>query len=478
MNLRAIFVEEGESAKTDARPQLARMLQFCKASDTVDILIVPKIDRLARNAFDYAKIKLALESCGVKIESVGERIEDSPVGRFTETILASAAQFENEVRAERSKGGMIEAVSTGRWVWRAPRGYRNVRVDGKGTIEPRPDEADLIVEAFRRLATGTYSPTDVHRWLQEQGFALTRSAFYRLIRNPVYIGEMHVFDDVFHAVDPFVQLVSRGTFERARLALATSARPTRHARLRDDFPLKGVLFCVCGQQLTACWSRGRNRSYAYYRCMKCQGVNISVESVHSELELVLARFRANPGVWERIQNLLLEWERGREERAKQSVAILRQEISSRESLIRSIALKNAGGIIPDDVAKDEIARLTGEIGAIQAQQPQGSSNAPVQSILDFAQEFLQDMRETWLKVSSNKKRQLLDYLFPAGLTYEKGTGFRTTECEPLELLSSPSSGKLFRLVDPNCELSNQLFNWLSGFVEILSEPRDLIKNSD
>jgi DNA invertase Pin-like site-specific DNA recombinase len=488
-----LFVEEGESAKTDARPQLAKMLQFCRASSGVDVLIVPKIDRLARNAFDYAKIKLELEVSGVKIESVGERIEDSPVGRFTESILASAAQFENEVRAERSKGGMIEAVSTGRWVWRAPRGYRNIRVDGKGTIEPRSDEADLITEAFRRLASGTYSPSSVHHWLRGQGFAVTRSAFYRLIRNPVYLGEMHVFGSVYRGSDPFVPLVSDATFERARQALVVSARPIHYASQRDDFPLRGLVACTCGQNLTASWSKGRSRSYAYYRCMQCTGVNLNADMLHSDVEAILARYTFKAGVWDRLKVALLAWEGGREERMQALTLKNRDEIQSRESLVRSISLKNAGGVIPDDIAREEIARLTAEIRTLMADQPQERPNAndDLPTVLEFAQHFLQDLASHWRSASVNKKRQLVSYLFPDGLCYEKSVGFRTADCKLLELLCDLSSCRVSRLVDPNhdttnlcaspqslreCDLvdpspdvSNQLVQWLNGFVEILSE---------
>jgi len=468
------------------------MLKFCHSTTGTAVLIVPKIDRLARNAFDYAKIKLELEASGVKIESVGERIEDSPVGRFTESILASAAQFENEVRAERSKGGMLEAVSTGRWVWRAPRGYVNVRVDGKGTITPANDEADLIQEAFRRLASGTYTPSAVQQWLRSQGFQVTRSAFYRLIRNPVYIGEMHVFGSVFRGADPFVPLVSLTTFQRAQNALATSARPHQNSNEREDFPLRGLVACTCGQSFTASWSKGRSRLYAYYRCMRCNGVNVNADAIHEEVEALLSSYRVKAGIWDRLKASLLAWESEREERREAHVAKSRGEIQSRESLIRSISLKNAAGVIPDDVAKEEIARLTAEIRSLaaeQTQEPQVADHLP--SILEFARHFLDDLAGHWRNASVNKKRQLLSYLFPGGLRYEKGVGFRTVDSNVLEALCSPSSGQVFRLVDPNCsfsnlrattqslhgcdlvdpssESSNQFAKWLRGFVAILSE---------
>jgi site-specific DNA recombinase len=43
------FIDEGESAKTANRPELKKLIQYCKENKNVDIVIVHKIDRLARN---------------------------------------------------------------------------------------------------------------------------------------------------------------------------------------------------------------------------------------------------------------------------------------------------------------------------------------------------------------------------------------------------------------------------------------------
>lgn len=45
--------------------------------------------------------------------SVIEPIDETPVGRFTENMLASNAQFENEIRAERTLTGMMRKFKLG-----------------------------------------------------------------------------------------------------------------------------------------------------------------------------------------------------------------------------------------------------------------------------------------------------------------------------------------------------------------------------
>ena len=95
-----IFREEGESAKVADRTELQKLLTYVREHrGKVEVLYIWKIDRLSRNLGDYYGIKVALSRYGVKIISVTEPIDDDPVGRFLEAILAAAAQFDNEIRA-------------------------------------------------------------------------------------------------------------------------------------------------------------------------------------------------------------------------------------------------------------------------------------------------------------------------------------------------------------------------------------------
>ncbi len=55
------FIDEGESAKTANRPELKRLIQHCRENKDIDMVLIHKIDRLARNLIDYATIKAILK---------------------------------------------------------------------------------------------------------------------------------------------------------------------------------------------------------------------------------------------------------------------------------------------------------------------------------------------------------------------------------------------------------------------------------
>jgi len=129
----------------------------------------------------------------IEIKSTYELFENTPAGRFMENIIANVAQFDNDVRTERSIGGSKEAMREGRYVWKAPYGYDNRKVAGKSSIMPN-DKATLVSEAFLEVAKDYIPVSAVHKYLVERGLRtktgkpLSLSQFYVLLRNEVYAG--------------------------------------------------------------------------------------------------------------------------------------------------------------------------------------------------------------------------------------------------------------------------------------------------
>src|SRR5262249_21353006 len=82
-----VFIERGESAKFADRTQLLELLDFCRHNKgRVQILLVWKVDRFARNVGDHFNIKASLMKYDVRILSVTEPIDSNPEGKLMETI--------------------------------------------------------------------------------------------------------------------------------------------------------------------------------------------------------------------------------------------------------------------------------------------------------------------------------------------------------------------------------------------------------
>ena len=134
-----VFTERGESAKTADRTELQAMLKYvAENARLLGAVIVYAVNRLARNSTDHGNLRVQLGKYGVCLQSTTENLDDTPAGRFAETVLAGIAQMDNEIRAERAKSGMMAAVAVGRFVWRAPIGYVNGSKNGPSLVPVLP----------------------------------------------------------------------------------------------------------------------------------------------------------------------------------------------------------------------------------------------------------------------------------------------------------------------------------------------------
>ena len=103
-----VFSDEGESAKTMRRTQLNIMLDLCISAKKLGIthVVIFKSDRIARNVSDYSFITGMLAKNGLILVSPLEGFDDTPSGKLYGNILASFAQYDNDVRSQRTKMGI------------------------------------------------------------------------------------------------------------------------------------------------------------------------------------------------------------------------------------------------------------------------------------------------------------------------------------------------------------------------------------
>ena len=150
------FKEEGESAKTADRTELQRLLTFCRTNKgNVHFVVVFNLTRFARDKYDHFALRSLLKSLGISLRSATEPIDDTSTGKLMEGVLAAFAQFDNDVRSDRTRAGMKAALELGRWVFLAPLGYLNApRAMGK-SLMPDPERAPLVRRAFEEYAHRT-----------------------------------------------------------------------------------------------------------------------------------------------------------------------------------------------------------------------------------------------------------------------------------------------------------------------------------
>ena len=98
------------------RPALKRLLQDARAHK-FDILVVYKVDRLARSLKDFTKIIEVFDKAGVSFVAVTQQFNTSTsMGRLTLNVLLSFAQFERETNSERTRDKRRVSAEKGKWL--------------------------------------------------------------------------------------------------------------------------------------------------------------------------------------------------------------------------------------------------------------------------------------------------------------------------------------------------------------------------
>jgi site-specific DNA recombinase len=195
-----IFVEEGESAKTADRTQLNKLLAYCRENKgRIHAVIVYAVSRFSRDRYSHVVLRAQLATLGITLRSVTEPIDDSSTGKLIEGVVSTVAQFDNDVRSERTVTGMKARLERGDWTFRPPLGYvKSLDAAGKKSNVPDPVRAPLIQKMFELYSTGLYSKEEVRAQITELGLvtkngkSLSPETFNRILSNPFYAGKLHV----------------------------------------------------------------------------------------------------------------------------------------------------------------------------------------------------------------------------------------------------------------------------------------------
>lgn len=129
---------EKKSATTRAgRTELATVMDFIRAGD---VLVVTKLDRLARSVADLSNIVAELEAKGAQLRILNAAIDTSTAsGKAFLGMLGVFAEFETNLRRERQMDGIAKAKKAGVYKGRKPQidadQVRTLKADGVGPAE-------------------------------------------------------------------------------------------------------------------------------------------------------------------------------------------------------------------------------------------------------------------------------------------------------------------------------------------------------
>lgn len=425
-----VFVDAGESAKTVDRPAFLQMLAYCqKKAHGVHAVVVHSLTRFSRNSSDHHAIAALLRGSGVTLRSATEPIDESPVGKLMEAILAGVAQFDNDVKAARSIEGMKTALAKGRWVWQPPLGYRSGdrRAPGAPSLDPDPIVAPLIRQAFTWVADGVVTGRRLNRKLLALGLKgrggkpLALSRLYAILHNPVYAGRIENRGWGTSTRGDFTPIVTEELFARVQRQLTPAAIAATRSTDRPDYPLRRFVRCgSCQKPLTGSESTGRaGRRYGFYHCPKgC--VRVRREHLEDAFLSLLDRLRPDPAFIRLLHLLVIDtWKEMQAGEQTQRRALERNVTQLEGKLARLDQAFIFDRRIDETTYRARRDELRRELTVTRLDLTAvRTAEQDVESLLEFAEYALANASAIWTSAATTEQRMQVQLtMFPDGVTW-------------------------------------------------------------
>ena len=360
------------------RPDLQRALRDARAG-LFDLLLVYRVDRLARSVRGLAQILEELEAAKVIFRSATEPFETgSAPGRMMIQMLGVFAEFERATLIDRVVAGMERKASRGEWHGgKTPFGYAG----DSNALTIVTSEAVVVRQIFELCRSERFGARAIANWLNQAG-TRTRSGkpwghktILDMLRNPIYAGNVAFRGAVHQGLH--TAIVDGETFD-ACVAVLDERGENHSLRASNSsvYGLASMLRCTkCRRRLVGTAATGRNYRYGYYTCLGrqqygrhhgCDTRRITahradVQALHRSLFL----FRDHKDlVRDGLGKAAAEWEAAQPKVAEQLAAV-RGEIARTEAMRRRYEIAFEDESMPAETCSRRLNELESQLRTLQ-----------------------------------------------------------------------------------------------------------------
>ncbi|MBC7147467.1 MAG: recombinase family protein [Thioclava marina] len=444
------------------RPGMVALLSYLDAQPNKNyVIIFDDLKRFARDTEFHIKLRREFQTRGASIECLNFKLDDSPEGKFVETIFAAQGELEREQNRRQVIQKMKARVEKGYCVFSAPVGYKYVADRGHGKILVRDEPvASILAEALEGFASGhLQTQAEVKRFLESKPAfpkdtpegEVRWQRVQRILSHLTYAGYVEAPRwGVSARRGHHEPIISLETFERIQERVKGKAKAPARKDISEDFPLRGFVLCDdCGEPMTSCWSKGRSKLYPYYLCdtRGCENQRKSIPrdkvedgfaEILKSLQPTRQLFALAKAMFKDAWNMRLsQAHRDKDEIAK----LLRDAEKQIEILLERIVEADNASVIKayeGKIAKLEREKLLLAERAAQVVPPKGR----LEEFIEPALEFLGNPWNLYENGSLAFKRTVLRLAFAEPLRYSMQSGYRTAETAfPFKVLAEISTSK-------------------------------------
>lgn len=367
------------ATKREGRQGLAKAIELAKAR-LIDVVVVTKLDRIARNVKDYIDISAEFNENEVALVCLDLDIDTStPDGQMIMRNHANLAQWQAERIAQYSIETARRQAQQGRPLGSPPLGYKVLK-DGSGKNTMVPDPAyKKHVETMEKLYLSYQSVDRVVQELHKKGYKTPRGKTYtksqvsRILQNIRYTGRQEYNGQILPG--NWLAIRSLSVHERIQKILGQNRRRRRSPnRLGQKYVyhLQGLLKCHrCHSSMVPKPGTGRSgRYYPYYLCVKADKTEgIDCEEIYLPAEMI------DKAVIDYIRNLCLKTSVIEEVvgKANQStlsrIQVLQKDLDRIKESLKEVRTKIAN--LVEILADGGVAKLDAVKGKLEALDLEG-----------------------------------------------------------------------------------------------------------
>ncbi|MEO0871795.1 MAG: recombinase family protein, partial [Pseudomonadota bacterium] len=429
------------------RPGMVALLSYLDAQAAKDyVVIFDDLKRLARDTAAHIALRQELSSRGARVESLNFKFEETPEGKFIETIIAAQGQLEREQNSRQVVQKMKARVEKGFWVFRAPIGMKYVSAKGGGKVLVRDEPvASICQEALEGFASNRFaSQTEMRRWLEAQSEfpkdkpngEIRPQSIVRFLGKEVYAGLVSAPAwGVSLREGQHDGLISVATFERIQKKLKEGVYAATRIDTSEDFVLRGAVVCSeCGHGLTAAWCKGKYKRYPYYFCVNTSCSRRSKTIARDKLEGAFATFlgelQPSPGLVEIASVMFTDLWDARLQRAEEIARGFSDEAKACEREIGELLDRIVEASNPrvvkayeDRIADTEHRKLVALEKAAKVQKP----SIARETLIKHALKYVSAPKTLWDTGVLELRRLVLKLTFAGHIRYCRETGIKHPE---------------------------------------------------
>ena len=308
-----IYTDEAQTGKFDTRDDFQRMMHdVFKNHVLIDLILVHKFNRFARNKYDSAIYKKRLKDIGVKVVSVTQNIDDTPEGAMMESFLEAMDEYYSANLALEVQKGLRENALKG------------MHTGGTVPFGLTLDENKRYIpyenaEAIKRIFSEYVQGKPMHKiaedltadgYRNQRGKPIAERSLYEFLHNEKYIGN-YIYTlkgaETIRLDGIIPPIISRELWDMAQKRnKKAKARVGKSERVY--FLTEKAVCGYCGASVSGAGSKTRKsdgKKIYYYQCigkfkLKNGCKASSIQKLHFEqavIETVLETVMDDAAIW-------------------------------------------------------------------------------------------------------------------------------------------------------------------------------------